>query len=67
MSPRISVSTFARMKFINGFIFIALGIFVLVKSVHSAGIEWQAISAYALAGAMLGLGVVRIVSGLRTR
>jgi hypothetical protein len=55
------------MKFINGFIFIALGIFVLVKSVHSAGIEWQAISAYALAGAMLGLGVVRIVSGLRTR
>ena len=55
------------MKFINGFIFIALGIFVLVQSVHSAGIRWQAISAYVLAAAMLSLGIVRIVSGLRTR
>lgn len=59
--------TFARMKFVNGFIFIALGIFVLVQSVHSAGFRLQAISAYVLGGAMLGLGVVRIVAGLRAR
>lgn len=53
----------ARFKFINGLVFIALGIFIIAEFVHALGLRLEAVSGYVLGAALIGLGVHRLRLG----
>jgi len=54
---------YARFKFLNGFVFIALGMLVVVQLLRGAGLRWEALSGYVLGAALVGLGLVRLRTG----
>ena len=53
----------ARFKFVNGLVFIVLGLFIIAEFVHALGLRFEAISGYVLGAALIGLGVHRLRMG----
>ena len=54
---------YARFKFVNGVIYIVLGVFLFAQFAHGVGLRWQGISGYVLALAFIGLGLYRMRLG----
>ncbi|MGH7714409.1 MAG: hypothetical protein ACREML_00285 [Vulcanimicrobiaceae bacterium] len=67
MNPRVGATAFARLKLVNGVVFVGLGIFILARTVRGTGLDWRGISAYALAAALVALGITRLVTAWKLR
>lgn len=49
-----------RFKFVNSFIFIALGALIIVQMAHGIGLRIEALSGYVLGLALIALGIYRL-------
>lgn len=58
--------TYAGFKVVNGLIFIALGILIIVRMGATVGLQFEAVSGYVLGGALIALGVYRAVGFVRS-
>jgi hypothetical protein len=67
MNRRVGATAFGRMKLVNGVVFVGLGFFILVRTVRGIGLDWRGMSAYALAAALVALGIVRFVAAWKMR
>ena len=54
---------YARAKFVNGLIFIGLGIAIVVEFAAGVGARFEALAGYALGAALLALGALRLKAG----
>ena len=54
---------YARFRFVNGIVFIAMGLFVVINFLHGIGLRKEAISGYVLGLAFVALGVLRLRAG----
>ena len=54
---------YARLKFLNGFIFIALGAVLVAELLRGVGVRFEALPGYVLGAAFVGLGIVRLRTG----
>lgn len=59
--------TYAGFKVVNGVIFIALGIAIVVRMATAVGLRFEAFSGYVLGAALIALGAYRTVGFLRSR
>ena len=59
--------TYAGFKVVNGVIFIALGIAIIVRMAMGVGLRFEAFSGFVLGAALIALGLYRTVGYLRSR
>lgn len=63
MKRLVQSTGYARFRFVNGVIFIVLGIVLFAQFAHAVGLRWQGVSGYVLALAFIGLGLYRMRMG----
>ena len=54
---------YARAKFLNGCIFIALGAIIVLEFARGVGLRFEAAGGYTLGAAMILLGTLRVRTG----
>lgn len=58
---------YTGVKVVNGVIFIALGIAIIIRMATAVGLRFEAFSGFVLGAALIALGVYRTAGFLRSR